>query len=87
MTRLVRSTIYADDVGNEPSADYRWVAAWLERWRDVVRVADYSSGGWEHLWDVEGPPEAISEVPDHLLCGSAWSNPELYGDRSKPRTK
>jgi hypothetical protein len=79
MAQLKRITIYADDSGNEPSEDFRWVEAWLTRWGSKVRVADYSSGGWEHCWDVEGPLEAIAEVPDHLLCGSAWSNPELYG--------
>jgi hypothetical protein len=44
-----------------------------------VRVVNYSSGGWEHLWNVEAPSEAVAEVPEHLLCESEWSNPELAG--------
>jgi hypothetical protein len=81
MSQLQRITIYADDSGSEPSADAQWVLAWLARWGGEVRVANYSSGGWEHVWDVEGPPRAIAEVPDHLRCGSEWSNPELYGKK------
>ncbi len=79
MSQMRRITIFADDAGDEPSADVQWVRAWLERWQPRVRIADYSCGGWEHLWDVEGPPEAIAEVPTHLLCDSAWSNPGLFG--------
>lgn len=75
MSQMRRITIFADESGDDPSADAQWVRAWLERWQSRVRVAHYSSGGWEHLWDVEGPPEAIAEVPIHLLCESAWSDP------------
>jgi hypothetical protein len=73
---LRRITLFADDPGDERSADFLWVEAWLERWKGQVRVVDYSTGGWEHLWDVEAPPEAAAEIPDHLLCASAWSDPE-----------
>jgi hypothetical protein len=51
----------------------RRVTAWLERWKPAVRVAGYSTGGWEHHWDVEGPEAAIAEVPARLLCASAWT--------------
>lgn len=71
-----RITLFSDDPNDEQSADYVWVQAWLERWKGKVRVVDYSTGGWEHLWDVEAPPEAAAEVPDRLLCASAWSNSE-----------
>jgi hypothetical protein len=73
---LKRITLFADDPDDERPADYVWVEAWLERWKGQVRVVDYSTGGWEHLWDVEAPPEAAAEIPEHLLCGSAWSDPE-----------
>jgi len=80
---LIRITLFADDPGNHPSADYAWVGSWLKRWKDQVRVVDYSTGGWEHLWDVEAPAEAVAEVPEHILCASEWSNPELGGSPQK----
>jgi hypothetical protein len=80
MSQLRRLTIFADDADDIPSEDVLWVRAWLERWQSKVRVADYSSGGWEHLWDVEGPEEAIAEVPERLHCHSDWANPEISGD-------
>jgi hypothetical protein len=68
-----RITIFSDYSDGELSADYKWVTAWLERWKPAVRVAGYSTGGWEHHWDVEGPEAAIAEVPARLLCASAWT--------------
>jgi hypothetical protein len=63
------------DPGEERPPEYLWVKAWLERWEGQVRVADYSSGGWKHCWDVDGPEEAIREVPDDYQCRSEWANP------------
>jgi hypothetical protein len=80
---LKRITLFADDQGDHPSADYAWVDAWLKRWKGHVRIVDYSTGGWEHLWDIEAPPEAAAEIPEHLLCMSEWSDPEL---RSNPKS-
>jgi hypothetical protein len=73
MTPPERLTIFADDAGDLPSQDYLWVEAWLSRWAGIVVVAEYSSGGWEHLWNVEGPASAIAEVPSHLRCASDWA--------------
>jgi hypothetical protein len=74
MPELTRITLYADHSGDGPSEHYLWVVAWLERWDGHVRVADYSTGGWEHLWDVEAPAEAVAEVPEYMLCSSRWAN-------------
>lgn len=79
MTQLRRLTIFADDPDEKLSEDVLWVRAWLERWKSKVRIANYSTGGWEHLWDVEGPEEAIGEVPEGLRCCSAWASPEIFG--------
>lgn len=87
MSQLRRITIFADDSGDKPSKDFLWVKAWLERWKAKVRVANYSSGGWEHLWDVEGPEETLAEVLDHLLCSSEWANPELFADKPPTANK
>ena len=73
VSQLTRITIFAGDFEDTPSADYRWVSAWLARWKAALRVADYSTGGSEHIWNIEAPEEAIAEVPDHLFCASEWS--------------
>ena len=73
MTQLKRITIFANDPDDKHSADYQLVIEWLERWKAMLRIANYSTGGWEHIWDVEAPEAVIAEVPDHLLCASKWS--------------
>jgi hypothetical protein len=73
MPQLTRITIFAEDFENESSAQYKWVIAWMERWEGVIRVADYSTGGWEHIWDIEAPEDAIAEIPQDLLGASEWS--------------
>jgi len=73
VSQLTRITIFAGDFEDAPSADYQWVTSWLERWKAALRVADYSTGGSEHIWNVEATEEAIAEVPEHLLCASEWS--------------
>ncbi len=57
---------------------------WLEKWKGKVKVTSYSSGGWEHLWDIEGPSEAIAEVPERLNCYSQWASPEMFGEKPPP---
>lgn len=76
MSELKRITIFV--LHHDDSADFDWVSAWLERWKGQVTIADYSSGGWEHLWDIEAPQAAVSEVPEDFLCSSAWSAPEIF---------
>ena len=68
-----RATIFVNHPGDGPPPELLLVLEWFKRWEGKVRVADYSSGGWEHLWDVEGPTEAIDELPVELLCGSKWA--------------
>jgi len=69
---MARLTIFVDHPGNEDPPELIWVLEWLDRWKGTVRVANYSSGGWEHLWDVEGPLPALREVPAELRCDGAW---------------
>lgn len=71
-------TIYTDDICDVSSEDFFWVQTWLQRWYGVIRIAKYQSGGHEHVWDVEGPDDAIAEVPERLLCISQWSAPALF---------
>jgi hypothetical protein len=78
MAELKRISIFV--LHNEDSRDFDWVHAWVLKWKrtDQLRVADYSTGGWEHCWDVETVPEAIAEVPEEFLCASEWASPELF---------
>jgi hypothetical protein len=76
MPNMKKATIYVDHV--DSSKDFDFVQAWLKKWEGKVRVADYSTGGWEHTWDVEAPNEALSEIPSDWLCSSKWSDPELF---------
>lgn len=77
MSTMKRITIYVDDV--DSSADFERVDSWLEKWKERVTVADYSSGGWEHCWDIEAPSEAVAEIPEEWLCSSEWATPEIFG--------
>lgn len=65
--------------------DFMWVEAWIRKWKllDMLRVQEYSSGGWEHYWDIETSPEAVAEVPKDYLCDSEWANSELFGRKTK----
>ncbi len=69
---LQRITIFVED-DNDPT-NYEWVVQWLERWKEDARVADYSTGGWEHLWDIEASDLAVAEVPKGFLCSSVWTS-------------
>jgi hypothetical protein len=76
MSQLKRITIFV--LLDEDSTDFDWVCAWLEKWAGQVTITDCSSGGWEQLWNVEAPQEAVSEVPEDYLCSSAWSRSGLF---------
>jgi hypothetical protein len=72
-----RATIYVDHL--DDSSHYDWVVAWLAKWEGKVTIANYSTGGWEHCWDIEGSDAAVAEVPSEYLCLSRWSAPEILG--------
>jgi hypothetical protein len=78
MTERKRISIFV--LHDDNSSDFDWVHAWILKWKTQFQltVADYSSGGWEHSWDIEATQEAINEVPQNYLCDSAWSNPDLF---------
>ena len=69
----LRATLFADDPGETRSEPFRKVEAWLEKWREAVRIENYSSGGWQHCWDVEAPLGALKELPKRLFCFSDWA--------------
>ncbi len=74
MAEMRRATLFV--MHGDDDSDYNAVLAWLEHWGNKVRIADYSTGGWEHLWDIEATPEALAEVPPHWFCDSGWTGGE-----------
>jgi hypothetical protein len=71
--KLVRSSIFVATVSEQGKADDRWVQEWFARWGDRVRVAGESGSSPDWTWHVEGPPEAIAEIPERLLSVTEWS--------------
>ena len=78
MNNQKRITIFV--LHHEDASDFEWVQAWILKWKraDQLKVVDYSSGGWEHLWDIEASSDAVAEVPENYLCDSEWSNSALF---------
>ena len=62
----------------DDDTDYKLALAWFDQWAAEVNVVDYSSGGWEHLWDIQATANAAASVPKDWLCDSEWSNPTLF---------
>lgn len=69
----LRATIVVADEDDEPSDDYHWVIDWLIRWEKGARIVGYNNRDLEHIWDVEGNGESISELPAKLLRDTAWA--------------
>ena len=66
-----RITIYIDHVDDD--SDFIFMEAWLEKWKNDIHIEDYSTGGWEHTWDIEAPHDAVKEIPENWLCSSEWA--------------
>ena len=80
----VRCTLFADHPDDD-SADVDAVLAWHERWGKSVKVVDYSTGGSEHLWNVEAPLNALQELPKRFFRSSAWAEyPSTLGGEPHP---
>jgi len=47
--------------------------AWLQKWKGTLTLIsnDYGCGCCVHLYDVEGPREAIDALPHAIRCHSA----------------
>ena len=61
----------ASDAPDEQAA----FEAWLRRWEAQLTFIsdDYGCGCCVHLFDVEGPKEAIGAIPVQLRTMSDWS--------------
>jgi hypothetical protein len=73
---LHRATVclWADSL--EEKVDFTtWLNAWKKRMAFVSQ--DYGCGCCIHLFDLEGPREAIDAIPKELLTVSAWTEEGL----------
>jgi hypothetical protein len=70
----IRATLFVALIHPGGEEDYRWVQEWFARWGDRVRVERDSSSDPDFLCDIEGPAEAIAEIPVRMLCVSEWSD-------------
>ncbi len=73
---MKKVTIYIDHL--EDDSDFVFMQEWLKKWKEVAKIVDYSTGGWEHCWDLEAPEEAVSEIPKDWHCASKWATPEMF---------
>ena len=48
---------------------------WLHRWRKSLSYLshDYGCGCCLHLFDLEGPVEAVAALPPEMRCVSTWT--------------
>jgi hypothetical protein len=69
----LRATLFVMDPDDERPPEFLLVQEWFKKWKGVVKEAHYSSGGWEHSWDVESPLIAMRELPKSLFCLSNWA--------------
>lgn len=71
-TAMHRATICLWSDSLEEKVEY---TAWLTTWKKKMTLVspDYGCGCCIHLFDVEGPKEAIAAIPRELLTISAWT--------------
>lgn len=70
--RIMRATICVEVSRADASAA---VAAWFTRWRDRLAFASENEGCGccVDMWNVDGPAEAIAEIPPSVRAASEWS--------------
>ena len=68
----MRATICVEADAAEEQA---LIEAWFTRWRSRLPYCSDNEGCGccVDMWDVEGPIEAIGELPEQLLAMSAWA--------------
>lgn len=72
---MARATIIV--VVDEP-AEVAACEAWFEKWRSRLTYCSENKGCGccVDSWDIEGPSEAIDDIPKELAGKSSWTNPE-----------
>ena len=68
----MRATIVVStDRPGEATAVEAWFAKWAARL--THRSDDQGCGCCVHVWDVEGPAEAVAELPAEVRSESEWT--------------
>jgi hypothetical protein len=59
---------------SETPEDLEAFEAWLAKWKARLAFVseDYGCGCCVHLFDIEGPREAIADLPKHIRSSSSW---------------
>jgi hypothetical protein len=80
----MRATIIVDaDEPEERAAAEAWFARWRGR---LTYCSDVGGCGCCYeSWDVDGPEEAIAELPYELSAMSDWTHPKSPGTELAPR--
>jgi len=71
-TEMQRATVCLWSASIEEKVDF---TLWLNAWKSQLTFVspDYGCGCCIHLFDVEGPKEAIAAIPENLLTVSEWT--------------
>jgi hypothetical protein len=71
-------------VATDSEEEQRLAEAWFARFGAVLRFRSDDQGCHccMHLWDVEGPEDAIAAIPERITVWSSWTNP---GPPEEPR--
>jgi hypothetical protein len=67
----MRITVFIEH--DDSDKDYLFMKSWLDKWANSIKVQKYSTGGWEHIWDIDAPETAVNEIPKGWLCSSDWA--------------
>jgi hypothetical protein len=79
---MARATIIASaDCQGEFESAQRWFREWWEAL--AVATENYGCQCCLHIWDVEGPQEAVDDIPHTLRSCSAWAD----GDQVQPSAR
>lgn len=69
---MQRASLSISEDSESEKSDFE---AWSTRWKDKMTIFsdDYGCGCCVHLYDVEGPEEAIEAIPQALRTTSEWT--------------
>lgn len=63
-------------VGVDDRDEVAAVDAWFSRWRPALSHVseDYGWSCCVHIWRLEGPAEALAELPPTIVTNDEWSS-------------
>jgi hypothetical protein len=68
----MRATII---INRDRTEEATTVASWFDRWGDQLTFVSENQGCGccVDMWDIEGPPEAIAQLPEAVNAASDWA--------------